>query len=151
MRSFIYYLAEISLDDHNLAQPAGAMRAAMFQSFVEADVIMRRSERLMTVEERRELADSMTRALTAYSALSTVFSEQLLYHAVPKLHMAEHMTRDFPMNPRASSCYQDEDMVGRCKNIYSSTHGLTAALRSLQRYCLIVSLRWQHEINNLRA
>jgi hypothetical protein len=64
--------------------------------------------------------------------------------------MAEHMATDYPCNPRAKTCYQDEDMVGRVKEIYSSTHGATAVLRTIQRYCIIVGLRWQHEMNLMR-
>jgi hypothetical protein len=150
LRSFIYYLAEVSLDDRNIRQPAGAMRAALFQSWVDADIIMRGGSRWLNFDERQQLSRKMCDALTAYVALSVVFEDRKLYHPIPKLHMAEHMATDYPCNPRATTCYQDEDMVGRVKSIYSSTHGATAVLRTIQRYCVIVGLRWQHEINLMR-
>ena len=150
IRRFIYFLDEVCMEDVNLFVPAGAMRAAMLRNFVLADKVMRRAGRILTVDESRELVEYITNALTSYNALSVVFDTEKLFHCIPKMHMCLHMARS-RINPRWVQCYADEDMVGRMKLIYSGTHGLTGPLRSIQRYCIIVGIRWQHELNRLRG
>jgi hypothetical protein len=152
LRSFIYFLSEVCLEEANLAMPAGAMRAALLVSFVEADLIMRRGGRILSSADSLSLQSSVRDALISYNALSVVFEADNLYHCVPKMHMSIHMVSDQGrINPRWVQCYPDEDMVGRMKLVYSGTHGLTAPLRSLQRYIILVGLRWQHQLNTLRG
>ena len=128
------------------------MRAAMWQCFVEADVIMRRAGRVLLEEEARALAAAFEGALTAYNALSVLFEEDNLYHCIPKMHMIVHMCLDTGrINPRFVQCYSDEDMVGRMKLIYSGCHGATAPLRSLQRYAIICGLRWLKLVIDIRT
>ena len=45
-------------------------------------------------------------------------------------------------NPRYYQCLLDEDMVRRIKAICTKLHTVTFSLRSLQHYCVMVSLRW---------
>ena len=150
LRSFIYFLYDICLEDANLYKPAGAMRASMLQSFVAADVIMRGADRILTVAESQGLERNMRDALTAYNALSVVFESDCLYACIPKMHMILHMSQN-RINPRWVHCYADEDMVGRMKLVYSGCHGLTAPLRALQRYSILVGIRWQHQLNHARG
>jgi hypothetical protein len=152
VRSFIYFLSEVCLEDRCLQHPGGVMRAACLRSFVEADVIMRSASRIFTVQQHRDLIEAMQSALLAYNVLAVIFEDEILYHTIPKHHMCDHMVRDLcRVNPRRVQCYMDEDMVGRVKLIFSGTHGLTASMRTLHRYLLLICIRWQHFINIVRV
>jgi hypothetical protein len=151
VRTFVYWLREVCMDPRNLESPCGAMRAAMFQCFVEGDMIMRRAGRVLTQTESEELSKAFEGALTAYNALSVVFDTEDLYHVIPKMHFVTHVVNDFGrLNPRRVTCYQDEDLVGRMKLVYNGAHGATASLRSLQRYAIIVGLRWAQQLYDIR-
>ena len=44
----------------------------------------------------------------------------------------------------------DEDMVGRMQRIYIRCHGTTAPTRALQRYQIVVGIRWWAMIGKIR-
>ena len=94
----------------------------------------------------------METALVSYNALAVESSVlgTTAYKVVPKFHAATHVY-DSRTNPRAVHCYADEDMVGRLKQIFNSCHGLTAPRRSLQRYCMLLGLRWWAWLHDIRG
>ena len=57
---------------------------------------------------------------------------------------------DTRINPRRVTCMLDEDMVGRMKRIYVRCHGKTAPKRALQRYQIVVCIRWWDMLATLR-
>ena len=73
-----------------------------------------------------------------------------LYKLIPKFHALTHyyVTR---LNPRRATCYQDEDMVGRMEKIYVNTHGSTAPKRALERYHVVIGIRWNDVMAQLRG
>lgn len=95
-----------------------------------------------------------TEALVFYNALASE-SVRLWTHlwaVVPKHHAVTHMVYDAQgVNPRAATCYQDEDMVGRVKRIYVACHGATAPKRTLQRYIILQGVRWRDRLLRLRT
>ena len=87
----------------------------------------------------------MERALKLYNALAAeaVKCGRALWRLRPKLHACTHIGFDHGgTNPRWVHCYADEDMVGRMKRLYKKCHGATAPWRALQRYMIMVGLRW---------
>jgi hypothetical protein len=150
LRSMTYWLNTVT-EQHTSCRH-DATRAIMIRGFVEADRTCRRAGRFLTRQEHAKLCDNMAFALVSYNALAQE-SFQLgtkLYKVVPKFHAATHIY-DSLTNPRAVHCYADEDMVGRLKKIFSTCHGSTAPLRSLQRYCMLVGLRWWCLLHDLRG
>ena len=67
--------------------------------------------------------------------------------------MATHMVYDIAssgVNPRRTTCYADEDMVGKVKTIVSKCHGSTAGRRSIDRYANLVGTIWWKRLAELR-
>ena len=69
---------------------------------------------------------------------------------LPKFHAPIHYY-DARLNPRRVTCYQDEDMVGRMKKIYVHTHGKTAPKAALLRYWVVIGIRWNDLMVELRG
>jgi len=116
---------------------------------------MRGAGKFLQPEERRQLKEHFENALLCYHALSSESLHKVprehLYRWTPKNHALVHIYMDFfHFNPRKQHCYQDEDMVGRMKKVYNGCHQNSAPLRSMQRYLLMVGLRWTSEIVALR-
>jgi hypothetical protein len=155
LRSLIYWMHEVCVAAATVEPCTHTeVRAAMFECFVGADKVMRRSDRWMSRATGRAVADHIERALLCYNALSceAAAAGELRWPVLPKHHALTHIGFDHGgANPRASHCYGDEDMVGRMKRTYSACHGSTAPLRGLQRYSMLTSLRWQHLIGVERS
>ena len=130
------------------------MRAAMITSFVEADKVCRRSGRHFTVDQHEAFCKHLEAYLTCYNALAVeAYNAQprkYLYKVSPKFHAGTH-AYDSMVNPRFVHCYADEDMVGRLKRIYTACHGATATQRALERYTLVVCMRWWAALHELRG
>ena len=118
----------------------------------EADRICRRAGRYFTAEEHAEFCGWLEVGLVSCNALAAeaLASNKKLYKMVPKFHALTHYY-DTRLNPRRVTCYQDEDMVGRMKKIYVQTHGKTAPKRSLQRYRVVIGIRWNALMCQLRG
>ena len=145
-----YWLRTIT--SKHTATTHDATRAAMVKSFVNADLVCRHSGRFLSRQQHDALCSHMEVALVSYNALASesLANGTFLYKDVPKMHAATHVY-DVRANPRRTHCYPDEDMVGRLKRIYNSCHGLTAPVRALQRYCILVGLRWWVALHELRG
>ena len=152
LRSMSYWLASVC--KKHTSNPHDAMRAAMITSFVEADKVCRRSGRHFTVDQHEAFCKHLEAYLTCYNALAVeAYNAQprkYLYKISPKFHAGTH-AYDSMVNPRFVHCYADEDMVGRLKKIYSNCHGATASRRALERYALVVCMRWWAALHELRG
>jgi hypothetical protein len=150
LRSMVYWLDSVCREhtgnDHD------AIRSAMVSSFVSADRICRGAGKHFTRSEHGTFCTHLEKALVAYNALAVESLElgQHLYKLIPKFHAGSH-GYDVRLNPRRTSCYQDEDMVGRMKLIYCRCHGSTAAKRSMERYIILVCIRWWTELYEIRG
>ena len=125
----------------------GHVRAEMFSAFVRIDEACRGGSysRFLAAAAAEELEFNMERALKLYNALAAeaVKCGRALWRLRPKLHACTHIGFDHGgTNPRWVHCYADEDMVGRMKRLYKKCHGATAPWRALQRYMIMVGLRW---------
>jgi hypothetical protein len=134
----------------------GQLRFDMIHAYCEAERVMRACGRFLNPEQARELSAHMTTALTLNNVLATRCVDQFLYKLIPKHHAAQHLCCRLDLsrgatNPRATQCYQDEDFVGRCKHIYASAHGATAAHKSLLRYLVLQGVRWSRRLRVLRG
>ncbi len=109
--------------------------------------------RFLTAEERTALGVHVVRFLMGYSVLSAhaLRDGSKAWKIVPKFHMLTHVAYDCPLNGRRTHVYPDEDMVGRVKKIYTSCHPLSAGRRTVQRYSLLVSIRWWAVVCELRG
>jgi len=125
----------------------GHVRAEMFSAFVRIDEACRGSSRFLAAAAAEKLEFNMERALKLYNALAAEAVEcgRALWRLRPKLHACTHIGFEHGgTNPRWVHCYADEDMVGRMKRLYKKCHGATAPWRALQRYMIMVGLRWAH-------
>ena len=86
--------------------------------FCEADRICRRAGLYPTAEDNAGFCGWLEVGLTTCNALAAeaVASTKKLYKLIPKFHALTHYY-DTRLNPRRVTRYQDEDMVGRMKQI----------------------------------
>ena len=105
-----------------------------------------------TDEQHEEFCMHSERFLVCYNSLAAeaINGDKKLYNMLPKFHASTHHWHS-RTNPRAVHCYADEDMVGRLKRIFITCHHSTAAKRALQRYAIVVCLRWWHAVHELRG
>ena len=152
LRSMAYWLALVC--KRHTSNPHDAMRAAMITSFVETDKVCRRSGRHFTADQHADFCKHLEAYLTCYNALaveaSTAQPKTYLYKVSPKFHAGRH-AYDSMVNPRFVHCYADEDMVCRLKRIFTNCHGGTATRRALERYALVVCMRWWAALHELRG
>ena len=149
-RSFQYYLEYVCSMPEVLTTPRAVMRGAMWKSFCDADRVLRRAGKWPTEEEKAKTKQAFLDALAAYAALHDPVRK--LYHKLPKGHALMHIAcGDFGLNPRKTSCYQDEDQVGRCKRIYQGCHAMSAPRRSIWRYIICMGLRWMEAIRQMQV
>ena len=154
MRSMAYWVRDLCLEHASTHGAHGALRAALFCAFVQADVTCRRAGRHMGDDARAALAESVEQALVAYNGLArnALADGKQLWKVLPKLHALSHLGFDNNgINPRSVSCYQDEDVVGRMKRVYAKCHGLTAPQRALERYVIMAALRFRQHLMILRG
>ena len=150
IRSLMYWVETItstqSSNEHD------GLRSAMVKGFVNADRVCRRAGRFLSRAQHDALCSNLESALVCYNKLASesIRSGSKRYKIVPKFHAATHQY-DSRTNPRRTHCYPDEDMVGKMKCIYNACHGLTAPVRALQRYCILVGLRWWVALHTMRG
>jgi hypothetical protein len=149
-RTLLYWFAEVSARVADQHGAHGRMRAAMLAEFVRADEVYRRSGRHLTNAEWAAAAEAVEAGLCLNNALAVEAKTagQRLYKLLPKHHAMTHIAYDCKVNPRRASCYQDEDMVGRCKRIYNKCHANSAPVNGLRRYVILVGVRWWAELRN---
>ena len=120
--------------------------------FCEADRICRRAGRYFTAEQHAEFCGWLEVGLRSANELAAIALTRKwkLYKMLPTFHALTHYY-DTRLNPRRATCYQDEDMVGRMKTIYVRCHGKTAPRTSLQRYRVMIGIRWNDFMVQLRS
>ncbi len=119
--------------------PYAALRAAFFREICALERVWLNAGRFMTSAEAEAAAHHGERAMVAYVALEEASNGR--WRFMPKVHALSHLVFDAArLNPRWHHCYQDEDMVGRVKKIYTKCHAKSAALRVLQRYALAMCI-----------
>jgi hypothetical protein len=153
LRTFFYFLEVVCLRPQNMETQEAILRATMIHKFCELDRLLRSAGKHLTAEQRESCMNLMEAALLAYFALNSLAlrANKLLWKQIPKLHALMHIAADFGSNPRRQHCYGDEDMIGRAKKLYNGCHGLSAPRRCLQRYIIIIGLRWLHHVAHLRG
>ena len=68
------------------------------------------------------------------------------WNIIPKFHYFHHCIRfmwETKMNMMKATCFLDEDFMGKVKKLASKTHRTTVSLRTLQRYLVLLGLRWK--------
>ena len=85
---------------------------------------------------------------TLYQYLSAEAEHQgrCLFHMRPKVHYFCHLVDDIirsKINPGRISCMVSEDFVGKSARLTSKVHKSTYALRTLQRYMIVLRKRWK--------
>ena len=128
-----------------------ALRAGMLKSFVDADKLSRRAGRVFTHAEHMQYSSLMRQGLLAYNALAAqaMAANVKNYKLVPKFHAVVHIILS-RLNPRKQQCYDDEDMVGKIMRIFVKCHVSTASERTLQRYVIMIALRWWSKLHDFR-
>ena len=134
----------------------GSQRLAMMDSFVSFENVCEGSGRWLSPADQEAIAFHLEAALVNLNSLAVeAFSQGLfLWHLQPKAHMMTHLAYDFAatgVNPRRTTCYADEDMIGRCKKIVQHCHGATAGRSLVLRYAILVGTRWWTRLAELRG
>ncbi len=83
--------------------------------------------------------------ILSFGRLYELTHGQYLYHPTPKIHYLEHIVHRAVatrINPLVFSTWEDEKCLARFKALGKRCHGGSMLLRSLQRYILMLSLRW---------
>ena len=151
-RSMAYWLNEVC-QRHTTTQH-DKLRAGMMHHFIQADIICRRAGRYFTDEEQDTFSKHMQTSLRCCNALAAeaLRLSKRNWKMVPKFHALQHIISDFGnLNPRRVHCYADEDMVGKMKRIFVKCHASTASVRSLERYAILMCLRWWIALHNIRG
>jgi hypothetical protein len=133
----------------------GDYRKTMFKSFVEFENICAQHGPHLPREASLAIADRIEAALLCFNALTVEAhaKKSFYWQQTPKAHMTSHMAYDFAMqgrNPRTTTCYPDEDMVGKMKILVEACHGKTAPQIACKRYAILVCVRWWTELVRLR-
>lgn len=131
-------------------------RHAMLDAFVSFENICEEHGRWLPSDAVLMLGNHMEAALVHMHALAREASQSGVFrwHLIPKCHMATHLAYDFVssgVNPRRTTCYADEDMVGRCKKIVQRCHGRTAGRNLVMRYVILVGTRWWTKLREFRG
>ena len=128
------------------------IREAMVKEWVNADKVCRRAGRFLSPAEHERLCTHTENYLLCYNALAhdSLERKTFLFKVIPKHHASTHVY-DIRVNPRVTHCYADEDMVGRMKRIFNGCHMATAPRRSIERYCVVVCLRWWAALHELQG
>jgi hypothetical protein len=130
----------------------GQMRLLMFDNFVAAEQICKTSGRYLSEPASAALAQHVELALQCNNWLASQTVDGFRWKLLPKHHALVHMVMDSAgTNPRATSCYLDEDFIGKCKNIYKAAHGATASRTGLLRYTMLAGIRWHRRLRTLRG
>jgi hypothetical protein len=142
--------------DHAGSTVHSKRRLEMMAAFDDFEGTCERHGRFLPPAAVEKLAASMEKALVLMNGLASEASanDLFLWHIVPKCHMATHLAYDFcatGVNPRRTTCYADEDMVGRCKKIVQRSHGRTAGRSLVLRYSILVCTRWWTRLKELRG
>ena len=150
-RSMAYWIEELCgkyAESHH-----EKIRACMMHNFIKADMVCRRAGRYFTTDEHDAFKKHIEKSLRCYNELASeaLAAKVLNWKIIPKFHALIHIANDFGnINPRRVHCYADEDMVGKMKRIFTKCHANTACLRSLQRYAMLVALKWWIKLHSLR-
>ena len=132
------------------------LRFVLFASLRKFEDACERNGRFLPVADREIVAVSMEQALVCLNELHAedIAAMNFVWHIIPKCHMATHLAYDFAgraINPRRTTCYSDEDMVGKVKKIMTHCHAMSAGRRVLERYAILIGTRWWVRLAELRG
>ena len=110
--------------------------------------ILDNAELYMTLRDRSAALSRGRLHLVTYQVLAqqSVDAWTMLYKVRPKHHQFEELLRDMEtiaLNPAKYSTFADESFLGKLKLIALRTHGATVMRRTLQRYLLLLGLRFE--------
>ena len=155
IRTIIYWLEEVCGEDEWTDTEYGQWRYLLLGSLVAWDLVCRRNGRFLPTEEAEELASLTEKILSYFNALAEhcVKLGKKLWKFLPKMHMFTHMGYDQAKkaNPRRVHCYSDEDLVGKMKLICRRCHPMSLQVRSVERYVIMISIRWWKHLAVLRG
>ena len=124
-------------------------------TLVEWDTICRQNGRFLPPECANRMAELTETILMCMNCLYTMSMDlgRRLYQLIPKIHMFAHLGYDFcfQANPRRVHAYSDEDLVGKIKRIAERCHAGTVAFRAVQRYAIMICIRWWLQLAILRG
>lgn len=154
-KHLILWLANV-LEEQPAVNRHAQLRFAMFAHFRMFEEACERNDRFLPVGDQDIVATSIEVALGCLNALHTesLAARHFVWQIIPKCHMLTHIAYDFAargINPRRTTCYADEDMVGKVKKIMSHCHGISAGRMVLERYAILVGTRWWVRLAQLRG
>jgi hypothetical protein len=131
------------------------VRKLMVSSFASFEKICKEEGPFLSDAATHAIPVLIENALLCFNALSeeALSTKSYMWHVTPKLHMTTHMAYDMATqgrNPRAITCYPDEDMIGRTKIIVEACHGSSYPWQTLRRYAILVGTRWWTHLHILR-
>ncbi len=135
LRAMLPWVALIA-EERRGSSRAATLRARALTGLALMDAVYRRAPRFLEREQAERAQAHCLDALQAVQSLTALFPNGP-WRLTPKCHALMHLACDTASgNPRASHCYQDEDVIGRVEQLYTACHGKTAPKRSVERYTL---------------
>ena len=101
---------------------------------------------IMTEEQASRGYNSGMTYLFAYRELACIskVEKSTRWKYRPKVHFLEHQFIEMlhtKFNPNYSSCFMDEDYIGKIARLAGKCHAKTVGLRALQRYFILLTMR----------
>ena len=111
--------------------------------------VMVNADWVPTPREADRLVKYAKRFLTAYDWLEdwAIANERMLFHAVPKFHMFDHLAYGARfLNPTASWCFKAEDYVGKMSKMGASsvfgTKATKLSIKMMEKNRFMMHFRW---------
>ena len=128
--------------------PHSKLRAVCAWGMAHFLHVLDMSPRILPHGKTEEAVHALQAFLDAYQRLAVEATQagQCLWKVRPKHHYTVHLgkfLRASRQNPRHTSCFMDEDYVGRVARLAKSCHWLSCPKRTLERYILVVACRWK--------
>ncbi len=127
----------------------GELCATMMWSLATFFHVLDQSGRWMTPEQQKLALRCGNLYLLSYQALATVNqnARRYNYKVRPKQHyfscgLLTQIEASF-LNPRFTHCFLDEDFMGRISRLAKHSPGRSTTYRTIQRWVLFMSQRWE--------
>ncbi len=136
------------------SQPTYTLAATCVYSLYKFHYATAHADPIMSQESANDAHASMHAFLKCYAQLHVTArtAGQHRWQARPKLHFLWHISDTMKrtrINPKLSSCWEDESFMGKIKRLAKACHGSSVMLRATQRYIALVAVRWHARLQRV--
>jgi hypothetical protein len=157
VKQVLLFLADktTKISDANPRCEESLNRAACLHYWASWHYVLDHGGSILSVEDSKTAQRVGRLFLLSYQKLSdaAIARRRLAYKIRTKHHTMDHQVDRITvdrLNPKNVACFVDEDFLGKLKRLGQQTHGSNVMLRTLQRYLLLIRIRW-YRIRNTSA